>query len=227
MIFADMPLSLKSSDFKRINTNPLYVVWSNARARCLNRKNSHYRYYGGRGISMCCEWLASFDEFATFCLSNGWKRGLQMDRINNDGNYEPSNVRFVDVATNQRNRSNVKLNERVAREIRKRLQERTPRIVVCRQFGISKSTLCRVGANQMWHSKDQAALDASLSKEYRPLKVGERIQIGDQFLRGGRWQPCKGCIGRVFQGVPMSFPHRRRRDSLVDICGYAALAERL
>ena len=59
--------------------------------------------YAGRGITVCDQWR-KFSEFEKWALSNGWKRGLQIDRIDNDGNYEPSNCRFVTSKENNRNR---------------------------------------------------------------------------------------------------------------------------
>ena len=74
------------------------------RYRCSNSKYSSYKNYGARGISVCKEWEDP-ETFILWALSNGWSEGLQIDRIDNNGNYTPSNCRFVN------NRQNV-LNQR-------------------------------------------------------------------------------------------------------------------
>ena len=76
------------------------------RDRCYNTNRSQYTDYGGRGIVVCQEWLDDFMNFYNWAIDNGYKDGLTIDRINNDGNYEPDNCRWVDSKTQQRNRRN-------------------------------------------------------------------------------------------------------------------------
>lgn len=88
-------------------THPLYYVWFGIKSRCnpLVDKRTNRRY-ADRGIKVCDEWLNSFILFYNWCIANGYKRGLQIDRIDNNGNYEPSNCRFVTNAQNSRNKEN-------------------------------------------------------------------------------------------------------------------------
>lgn len=86
----------------------LYNVWKTIRQRCNNPNNTSYPNYGGRGIRICDEW-SDFAVFREWALANGYDadapRGkCTIDRIDNDGNYEPSNCRWVDAATQSRNR---------------------------------------------------------------------------------------------------------------------------
>jgi hypothetical protein len=82
----------------------LYRVWDGIIQRCYNPKAKNYHNYGGRGIGMLDEWRNSFPSFEEFCLNNGWRDGLQIDRIDNSAGYFPSNIRFVARADNLRNK---------------------------------------------------------------------------------------------------------------------------
>lgn len=82
--------------------HPLYSTWKNMRSRCLDKSNSKYENYGGRGISICKEWLdvKNFIEWA----ESTYVEGMSLDRIDNDGNYEPSNCRWADITTQSINK---------------------------------------------------------------------------------------------------------------------------
>lgn len=75
-------------------------TWYKMIERCNDKNNAGYKDYGGRGITVCDEWSNDFVCFYNWGISNGWKKHLQIDRINNDGNYEPNNCRFVTSAEN-------------------------------------------------------------------------------------------------------------------------------
>ena len=85
---------------------PLYTVWHSMLVRTGARpgaKEHEVRDYIQRGIRVCDEWK-TYANFEMWAMSNGWKRELRIDRIDNDGNYEPGNCRFVTASQNQRNR---------------------------------------------------------------------------------------------------------------------------
>ena len=82
------------------------VYW-NMKTRCYNKSSNKYHAYGARGIKVCDEWKNSFKKFKEWALSNGYGDNLTIDRINNDGNYEPSNCRWV---TNKQNTNNTRKN---------------------------------------------------------------------------------------------------------------------
>ena len=89
--------------------NPkLYGVWSTMMHRCYDDKRVKYPDYGGRGIKVCKEWHDP-NIFIDWAETNGYSAGLQLDRIDNNGNYSPDNCRFVTPKTNSRNRRNTKL----------------------------------------------------------------------------------------------------------------------
>lgn len=82
----------------------LYNVWSDMKSRCKTTSHRAFKHYGGRGIKVCDRW-SDFINFYNDVI-DGYKEGLQLDRINNDGNYEPNNVRWVTRSQNQKNKRN-------------------------------------------------------------------------------------------------------------------------
>lgn len=83
-------------------------IWKAMLSRCRNPNNLSYDDYGGRGITVCDEWL-HFRSFQKWCHENNYKIGLSIDRINPNGNYEPQNCRLATQKEQQRNRRNNKI----------------------------------------------------------------------------------------------------------------------
>lgn len=77
-------------------------IWHHMKQRCFNKKSGHYRHYGARGITVCDRWKDSFDNFYEDMGSRPYK--MQLDRINNDGNYEPGNCRWATPKENGNNK---------------------------------------------------------------------------------------------------------------------------
>ncbi len=86
-----------------LSRKPLYRCWRSIKERCYLETYINSDRYKDRNIQMCEEWKNSFLSFKQWALNNGYDPSLRIDRINNDGNYEPSNCRFV---TNQENVNN-------------------------------------------------------------------------------------------------------------------------
>jgi len=72
----------------------LYAVWKAMRQRCFNKRCKDYPKYGGRGITVCNEW-DDYARFRSWAIANGYQEGLSIDRKEVNGNYEPSNCRWV------------------------------------------------------------------------------------------------------------------------------------
>ena len=96
----------------------LYSVWVNLKQRCTNKNVVGYKYWGGRGISFCSAW-DDFKKFRKWALSTGYRKGLQIDRIDNDGNYEPSNCRWATRIEQRQNQRPRKLTQEKVDAIRK------------------------------------------------------------------------------------------------------------
>jgi hypothetical protein len=110
---------LNNNSFKWVRDDktksPLYSKWSGMKKRCYRKSCKDYKNYGAKGVIICEEWLNKengFFNFEKWCLDNGYKDTLTIDRINPKGNYEPKNCRFVTRAEqnrNQRPKSNIGL----------------------------------------------------------------------------------------------------------------------
>ena len=98
-----------------LSKSKIYKVWAGMKDRCYNTHSFGFKYYGGRGISVCDEWLNDFKSFYDWSMANGYTEGLTIDRINTNGNYEPNNCRWItrqEQAFNTRTTKHVKYKEK-------------------------------------------------------------------------------------------------------------------
>ena len=82
----------------------LYAIYRNIIRRCYNETHKQYKDYGGRGIKMCDEWKNDFEKFFSWAMANGYKKGLSIERIDNDGNYEPNNCKWATIEEQSNNK---------------------------------------------------------------------------------------------------------------------------
>lgn len=87
---------------------PLYEVWKCMKRRCYNKNSTGFKYWGGRGITVCDEWQ-EYIPFRNWARANGYKRGLTLEREDNNKGYNPNNCSWVTHAAQHRNRSDNKL----------------------------------------------------------------------------------------------------------------------
>lgn len=82
----------------------LCAVYRNIIRRCYNETYKQYKDYGGRGITMCDEWKNDFEKFFSWAMANGYKKELSIERIDNDGNYEPNNCKWATIDEQSNNK---------------------------------------------------------------------------------------------------------------------------
>ncbi len=101
--------SIENSSYKhgQFGTR-LYNTWAHIKQRCYNPKNASYKHYGARGIIVCDEWQ-EFVPFYDWAINNGYNDTLSIDRINVNGNYEPSNCRWANIEQQNNNKGDTKL----------------------------------------------------------------------------------------------------------------------
>lgn len=81
----------------------LHKIWSGMIERCSRKKHIHFKDYGERGICVCEDWLV-YENFRDWALNNGYGNKLTIDRINNNGNYEPNNCRWIPMKEQHNNK---------------------------------------------------------------------------------------------------------------------------
>ena len=88
-----------------LTKTPLHKIHAGILTRCYNPNSKLHKNYGGRGITMCDEWLNNLKSFVDWAMANGYRKGLSIDRINNDNGYNPENCRwstFIEQNNNRR-----------------------------------------------------------------------------------------------------------------------------
>jgi hypothetical protein len=150
-----------------VSKHPLYTVWTGMKKRCSDDKSDSYKRYGGRGISVCAEWLASSLSFCEWAMANGWASGLQLDRRDNDGNYTPENCRFVSRKVNGRNKGNTR-----------RVSDGAALCDVAEAKGLAFSTVYWRLRNG-WSEAEALSVPSGAERSERPLLARPRRRLKD------------------------------------------------
>lgn len=130
-----------------MSSTRIYRIYRGMLQRINDLNHKDYKRYGGRGIEICKEWSENFMSFYHWSMDNGYADNLEIDRENNDGNYNPDNCRWVHRIVNSRNQSNTKLSIKKAKEIRnssKSIKE------LAEYYNVSTSTIESVLKNKTW-----------------------------------------------------------------------------
>ncbi len=145
------PFIMKLERHGKMET-PEYITWQDMKARCYNKNHNYYKYYGGRGITVCERWRNSFLTF----LEDMGKRPFpeaQIDRLNNDGNYEPGNCRWTTGIENCRHQSSTKLTIIKAAEIKEQYMiENITQKELGSLYGVTQSLISFIINNKRWIS---------------------------------------------------------------------------
>lgn len=131
----------KLANGKRMSCT-LYNIWHSMRLRCLTKGYRDYKYYGGRGVTVCDEWKDSYDAFRAWALSSGFRKGLTIDRKENDLGYSPTNCKWSTMAEQIINKSST-----IIVEFR---GERGPLVKFAERMGLSKALVRHRVRMQGW-----------------------------------------------------------------------------
>ena len=118
----------------------LYLSWQNMKQRCSNPKHPKYKNYGRRGIKVCEEWNIA-NGFISWALSNNWREGLTIDRIDYDKGYCPENCRWVSREDNSRRKHTTKITNTQAMEIRKKFSEGNSLANLGKEYGCTEGNI--------------------------------------------------------------------------------------
>lgn len=202
-------LSEKMADKQRTHgkrRSRLYNVWSNMKRRCYDEQNISYPYYGGRGITVCDEWVGAdgFQHFWDWSYANGYdetapKGECTLDRIDVNGNYEPSNCRWTDSFGQMRNRTN---NRRITIQgITKTLSE------WAELYGISES-LASDRLNRGW--------EAQRAFTETPMQMRKDIEYNGETHSYSEWSRILGINKKTIQ---WRVYHGWKTDEIFAPCG--------
>ena len=130
--------------------HPLYRLLQSMRVRCEQPSGTHYAYYGGRGIRVCDDWRANPLSFVAWCEANGWRKGMEIDRIDVNGPYAPDNCRLTSHRENSQRTRRIRTTPEQVRAVRAELARGAPIKAAAREAGVTYMVA--------WHIKNNPAV---------------------------------------------------------------------
>lgn len=127
----------------------LYQVWAMMKCRCENPKHPQFKYWGGKGVSICPEWK-EFLPFSNWAFSTGYVEGLYIDRRRNSEDYCPGNCHWVTSQISAVNRKTTKLTASSVEEIRRRCANGEMQKDLAREFGVARNTISNTVRQRNW-----------------------------------------------------------------------------
>lgn len=136
---------------KEFRDHPLYDVWKGMKARCYGKNNISYKNYGARGVRVCDEWRGDFLSFYKWCIENGWKNGLRIDKdyksTCNGMLYSPNDCCIITHKENSQKTRRVKLDKEKVREIR---ESNLTYPQLAKKYAVHLSTIANVKRHKTW-----------------------------------------------------------------------------
>ena len=168
---------------KGLSNTPLYKVWAAMKDRCYNPNNQNYHSYGGRGIRICDDWLIynsktktndGFLNFYNWAMNNGYSKGLSIDRIDVDGNYDPNNCQWTTMNKQGKNRRNSKYityTQYFEMVDAKPISYTLPLLIWSKITGLSKSTITK----RLVEDREKWTVEQALTTRVRSDKRSDLI----------------------------------------------------
>ena len=158
-----------------LSKHPLCSVWIAMRDRCNNPKHKEYHRYGGRGISVCTEWLDP-GTFLKWAMPK-WKKGLQIDRIDNNKGYSPDNCRFVTSKVNNNNTEVNKEAKKRAKLIRTKYIEGITIKELAEKYNRGEQQICIILRNEQCIDPDYIVPE-SIKRKWITQEIADKIRAG-------------------------------------------------
>ena len=144
-----------------------WKTWDQMKQRCLNSNHHAFKLYGGRGISICSRWMI----FENFLIDVGIRpEGMSLDRIDNDGNYEPENCRWTTPLIQVRNSRVAKLNEKNVSIIKRMLLEEYSKNFISKKFRVSWSWINHIDVGNSWKE-----IQSITKEEFHKWELHEKL----------------------------------------------------